>query len=250
MHVNTSRRLQSTVDHYFNKLKGLSPSAGSGKEDGQGRRRMEQSFSSTDSTNSLKALLEAQDATTSNPNEDAGTSAGSGAESTTATVAQEEESSTTTDNTDSSFEAMLSMLQSSQKKGGSTDDLMKMMLGFMGSKDPNSGSSKMSLDSTRRMETTEAETDATYENDGNDQDVGDGNDSVAMAVDPTAAPTAAPTPAPTPVPTPAPTPAPTPMPTPVPTPAVRFVLFVVCFIFGILNTRPFYFPYCLHVCTT
>ena len=234
MYVNTSRRLQSTVDHYFNKLKGLSPSAGSGKEDGRGHRRMEQAFSSTDSTNSLKALLEAQDATTSNTNEDAGTSAGSGAESTTSTVAQEEESSTTTDNTASTFEAMLSMLQSNQQKGGSTDDLMKLMRGFMGSKDPNSGSSNMSLDSTRRMETTEAETDATYEKNDNDRDVGDGNGAAAMVVDPTAAPTAAPTSAPTPAPTPVPTPAPTPMPTPVPTPAVRFVLFVVCFIFGIL----------------
>ena len=70
----TSRRLQSTVDHYFNKLKGISSTAGGdagGGATSQERRRMERSFSfglntetgaDTSSSLSLKALLEAQDA--------------------------------------------------------------------------------------------------------------------------------------------------------------------------------------------
>ena len=83
---------------------------------------------------------------------------------------------------------------------------MKLMMGFMGSKDPNNGSSAggMNLDSTRRMETTEAETDGAYTS--------------SVGSEPTAALTAAPTPVPTAAPTPLPTPVPTEPPTPSPTP--------------------------------
>ena len=233
----TSRRLQSTVDHYFNKLKGISSTAGGdagsiGGSTNQGRRRMEQSFlfglntetangsdaddagtgtgACTGSPLSLKALLEAQDSaatTATDVNVDAEKSEEGKEEvdkSTTAT--------TTGDNNDtsnSSFETILSMLQSSKQKGSSTEDLMKLMMGIMGSKDPNNGSGAgggMNLDSTRRMETTEAETDEAYTS--------------SVGSDPTAAPTATPTP----VPTAAPTPVPTEPPTPSPTPKVRLVI--------------------------
>ena len=84
---------------------------------------------------------------------------------------------------------------------------MKLMMGFIGSKDPiGSGNGGMDLDSSRRMETTEAETDAAYAG--------------ASESDPTAAPTPIPTPVPTAAPTPVPTPVPTPAPTPSPTPKV------------------------------